>query len=333
MILNRMSPPIAALFMMAGCNAGGPSVSGSADESASSQSGSSSLWERVRGLVVEETKTIDMPALGLIADAFLQDASARGVIPVRIGHAAMFEIDGKVPRLDEFIAYEQGSPFKAMINSPEMQKLTPLDPDHLNYAMPVLIALAPRGGWEVQALDDRKVDPAFDTPFFNRHRPPPRYDPVMHQRYMEMLSIASIYTNDVFALIGKSLGGARLADPDEAGKRVLAAYQAVSPATLKTLLANAAKKVAEGRFNTDLTGSNNIHFMHSVTGDFVGDARGVTWTRAGGTWFGDGRLNGQLVSFKLASTSSLSQRQAQSGTSSTQSDARVGGTANVGPAR
>jgi hypothetical protein len=69
------------------------------------------------------------------------------------------------------------------------------------YAAPVLLALFPRKGWEVHATDDRHVDPRFDTPFFNRNRPPPKYDEELHLRYMEALAISAIYTNAVFAAI------------------------------------------------------------------------------------------------------------------------------------
>lgn len=333
MILTRTVLATATALTLAACNAAGPSVSGSADEGASSQNGVSSLWERVRGLGVDQSKTTDMPALGLIADAFLKDAGARGVVPARVRTSSMFEVGGKVLRLDQAVDHDVsrfGGAFP-----PEFQKLTLLDAAHANYAEPILIALAPLNGWEVEPEDDRKLDPVFDNPFFNRNprRALPRYKPQMHLRYMEMLSIAAIYTNDVFARIAQTLGGVRLADPDDAHNHALAAYQAIPAADLKSMLARAGQQAGSGRFNTDLASANSVHFVHSTAGDFVGDPRGLTWTRAGGTWFGDGRLNGQSVNFRLVSTLTLAQRQAQSGTTSNSADARVGGTANVGPGR
>ena len=330
MTFNRTTLPVAVLMALSACNAAGPSVSGSADESVSSHTGASSLWERVRGLGVDQSRTTDMPALGLIADAFLTDNAVTGAIPARIRISSMFEVNGSVMRLDQLV--EHDLKFRT-VPGPTNPGKSPLDGQHRGYAVPILVALAPLNGWEVEPQDDRRVDPAFDTPFFNRNRPPPRYRPEMHLRYMEMLSIAAIYTNAVFARIGKTLGDVRLADPDDARNRVITAYQAIPPAELRAMLADAARQIGTGNFNTDLTGSNNVHFVHSTSGDFVGDARGMTWTRAGGTWFGDGRLNGQTVSLKLFSTQTLAQRQAQTGTTSTQADAKVGGTSNVAPGR
>ena len=321
---------LALSLTLAGCNSGGPSVSGSADEGARSSSGLSSLWERTRALGVDQTKTTDMPAFGIIADAFLQDASAKGLVPARVRIGSMLQVDGKVMRLDQLVAHDAA---ERLGTPPQTKQPVSLDEMHYQYATPLLIALAPLNGWEVEPMDDRKVDPAFDTPFFNQNRAPPRYNPEMHQRYMEMLSIAAIYSNDVFSRIAKSLGGIRLADPDDARQRVLASFQALPPGQLKALLTAAANQVAAGTFNTDLTNSGNVHFVNSAAGDFVGDPRGITWTRAGGIWFGDGRLAGQSVNFKLVSTSTLAQRQAQSGTQGTDTDASVRGTSSVGPGR
>lgn len=61
----------------------------------------------------------------------------------------------------------------------------------------------------------------------------------------------------------------------------------------------------------------------SGAGDFIAHARGLTWTHAGGLWFGDSRINGQSVNLRLDSTASFTQREAQSGTQGTDANARV----------
>lgn len=331
----RLVTSCALAVALAACSGGGPSVSGSASESAESSSGLSSLWERVKSLGIETGKTYEMPALGLMADAFLQDLSKRELEPDDLAQIFLAPREGGRPRLDTAVvdAIEPTRKGLSQVEAQKLRKITPLDAEHMVYAAPITIALQPRKGWEVQAMDDRVVDPRFDTPFFRQNRPAPTYNEELHVRYMEMLAISTMYTNAVFGMIDEELGTSRLADPDAATQQILLTFQKIPVATLKSLLQNAAQQVSSGRFNTDLTGSGNIHFENSRAGDFVADPRGVTWTKAGGIWFGDGRINGQNVTLRLASTSSLSQRQAQSGTQGSNSGAKVEGSGSVGPGR
>ena len=304
-----------------------------AEESAKSESGQASLWERTRSLLFESGKTTEMAANGIIADAFIEDARSRGVDARRFTAYALLPVDGKRLPLDQAVndaipsAKAEGAALPAKTLAQPM-----MSPEHMVADMPILIALMPRSGWEVEAMDDRKVDPAFDTPFFRRNRPKPRYDPDLHRRYMETLAISAIFANEVFAQIAAELDGVRLADPQAARQRVIQLYQAIPGDRLLTRLAEIRRDIEAGGFNTDLTGSHNIHFTHQL-GDFVGDARGMTWTKSGGIWFGDGKISGQAINFRLASTTSLGQRDAQSGSAATSSDARVSGSGSLGPSR
>lgn len=320
---------------LSGCNSSGALVSGSGSESAGSSSGFSGLWEKVKSLGIETGKTYEMPAIGIMADAFLADTNARHVSPGVVQRATMQRQGNDIPRFDQAIDGLIAPTRKevAAVSATELAKITPLDAAHMIYAGPIVIAMQPRKGWEVNAIDDRQVDPRFDTPFFRAHRRPSTYDEQLHVRYMEMLAISAIYTNTVFGLIDKELGTSRLADRDAARRQVLVAFETIPANTLKAALDDAANQVIGGNFTTDLTGSGSIHFTHTPTGDFVADPRGLTWTKAGGVWFGDGRISGQAVNLRLASTASLSQREAQSETQGTQADAKVESTSSVGPGR
>ena len=326
-----VAPLVASL---AACsNAGGPSLSGTAEESAKSESGQASLWERTRSLLFESGKTTEMAANGIIADAFMEDARSRGVDAGRFTAFALMPVDGKRLPLDQAVNDAIPSAKAESAALPAKTLAQPMmSPEHMVADMPILISLSPRSGWEVPAMDDRSVDPAFDTPFFRRNRPKPRYDPDLHRRYMETLAISAIFANEVFAQIAAELDGVRLADPQAARLRVIQLYQAIPGDRLLARLAEIRRDIEAGGFNTDLTGSRNIHFTHRL-GDFVGDARGMTWTKSGGIWFGDGKINGQAINFRLASTTSLGQREAQSGSAATSSDARVSGSGSLGPSR
>ncbi|WP_374942975.1 hypothetical protein [Sphingomonas sp.] len=329
-----LAPALLGLAL-SGCNSGGASVFGSGSESAGSSSGLSDLWEKVKSLGVETGKTYEMPAVGIMADAFLTDTNARRVNLDAVPQLVMQRQGNDIPRFDRAIdgLIEPTRKEVATVPPAELAKVTPLDAAHMIYAGPIVVAMQPRKGWEVNAMRPMALPPEMDTPFFRRNRPRSNYDEQLHVRYMEMLAISAIYTNTVFGLIDKELGTSRLADPDAARRQVLVAFQSISADTLKAALTDATGQVVGGDFTTDLTGSGNIHFTHTPAGDFVADPRGLTWTKAGGIWFGDGRINGQAVNLRLASTASLSQRQAQSGTQGTNADAKVEGSGNIGPGR
>ena len=324
---------LALCLMLAACSGGGASVSGSASEGAAPAPACRACGTRAKSLGIETGKTYEMPAIGLMADAFLADNDSRG-LSLDVGpNLILAPREGGRPQMDVVVDSLIAPTRKGYDETPPTlrAKESLLDADHRVYSVPIVIAMQPRKGWEVDAIDDRHVDPEFDTPFFRAHRPPSRYDEDLHVRYMEMLAISAIYTDTVFGMIDKALGTSRLSDPDAAKRQVLIAFQSIPAASLKAATQDAARQVIGGSFTTDLTGSGNIHFRHDRAGDFVADPRGLTWTKAGGVWFGDGHIDGQTVNLRLASTASLSQRQAQSGTQGTNTDAKVEGSGSVGP--
>jgi hypothetical protein len=323
-----------SLLALAACSAsGGPSVSGTAEESAQAGTGSQSLWERVRSLSFDSGKTIEMSATGIIAEAFIEEAQTRGVDGNVAADLCLDAVGQEWLPIDRKLGLvlDQSKRDYEKLNAEQRERVM-MDLPHITAELPLLVALQSRKGWEVQAIDDRKVDPAFDTPFFRQNRKAPTYNPDLHRRYMEMLAISAIFSNEVFGEIASQLDGVRLADPEAAKKRVIDIYKAIPADRLMKRLSEISRQVEAGRFSVDLTGSGNIHFTHTM-GDFVGDARGMTWTKGGGVWFGDGKMNGQSVSFRLASTSTLNQREAQSGTATTGDDAKVSGSGSIGPVR
>lgn len=311
MIGWQACPAALAVLLSACSSGGGAAVGGSADESASTQQGSSSLWERAKGLVIADSKTIEMSASALIADAFIEEA-----------HFRRFDSDQYT---DFGISRGPDGDYRSLITWLELSnaktRKTPppksgylgviFDAEHLGYSVPLVLAVSPRKAWEVHP---------FPGPQFNERRV---------AIYMEMLSVSAIYANEVFSLIAAELSGVSLQDPDQAKKRVLEVYAQIPASQLRDILQRATDAV-QGNYDVDGAGSHNIHFT-ARAGDFVGDARGMTWTKAGGTWFGDGKINGQQVSFRVESTTSLQQRQSQSGTNSQNNDAKVNGTGNIGP--
>ena len=104
---GRASLPasLAVALLLAGCSNSGPSVSGSASESAGSGSSLSNLWERVRSLGFESGKTHEMPALGLMADAFMADMRARELNDYEITGAVFGrDADGSIASLPDQLA-------------------------------------------------------------------------------------------------------------------------------------------------------------------------------------------------------------------------------------
>ncbi len=324
------------IVALSSCSSGGgPSVSGGASEEAGSQSGSSSAWERFKSMVFSSEKTIEMPALAIMADTFTEEAANRGYDSKQYARLVLSTWDdNKRKSIYDALEAAIAPTVKNFSESKSKGELVaPFAAEHAVMTIPIVIAMSPRKGWEVQAIDDRRVDPEFDTPFFRRNRPKPTYDQELHLLYMDMLAASVIYTNDVFSLIASELDGVTLNDPDFAKKRVIDIYNKIPADQLKALLAAASERVTKGKYSTDLTGSGNIHFTNSLGGDFVADARGVTWTKSGGLWFGDGRINGKQVSFKLTSAASLNQKKSETGTTGTDAKAKVDASGTVGPGR
>jgi hypothetical protein len=330
----RLIYTMAAFLLLPACSSGGGAgVASGADESASSQSGSTSLWERTKSLFTDNSKTVEMSALGLIADSFVNDADARSVQLSAINDIFLTKVDGKnqpiYPRLETLLATDPALKDKKLIA--RLKSQTVLDVEHVVYATPIIAAIAPRKGWIVNPI---KPDPTFDTPFFrNNGRKQDPYDPDLVRAYLMMFTASAIYTNEVFAKIAQQLDGVTLADPDAANERILRAYQSIPIAELKSILKRASADAERPEFNIDLAGSHNIHFVAWPAGDFVADQKGVTWTKSGGIWFGDGKINGRQISFRLASSTSLQQRQSETGTNTQNSDAKVNGSGNVGPGK
>lgn len=330
----RLKYTIAAFLLLPACSSGGGAgVAGGADESASSQSTSTSLWERTKSLFTDNSKTVEMSALVLIAESFSNDAQKRGVSISNVNDAFLTKYGGNhetlATRVERII--REDTTLKDKKYLAWLKTVSVLDVDHVIYAAAIYPSIIPRKGWEVNPL---KPDPAFDTPFFRKSgRKQDPYDPDLVRAYLTMFATSAIYTNEVFAKISQELDGITLADPDAANERILRVFQSIPIAELKGILQRASAEAERSDFNIDLAGSHNIHFVASPLGDFVADQKGITWTKSGGIWFGDGKINGQQISFRLASSTSLQQRQSETGTSTQNSDAKVNGSGNVGPGK
>lgn len=209
--MTRYAALLALPLALAGCNDGGPTVSGSADDGARSSSGQSTLWERVFGVTIDNSKTVDMPALALMADAFQANPASERMMPIASQILTAHETDGSILTLDLQAAHQETVFSESWATVLPKVRAAAGSPAHLALELPILVALTARKGWEVNAM---APDPAFDTPFFRANRRGSEYDPELHRRYMEMLAASAIYTNDVFGVISQQLGGRARHDLD-----------------------------------------------------------------------------------------------------------------------
>lgn len=330
---RSLSLALIAGLTLGGCNGGGgPSVAGSADESTRSETGLSSLWERVRGTSIEQTKTIEMPAFALIADAIGDDAAKHHMDGRTVRKILTAHDDGRLPnsmltQVDMLTAgLHRDRP------AVEMQGGVA---EHFTLGLLLFAAVAPLQGWEVNPMSDEPVDPVFNTPFFKQNRAAmgPAYNQAEHAAYMEMLAVSAAFANEVFTEIASKMQGITIADPDAAKRRVMAIYRSLPAAALRAKLAELSERADSARYITDLAGSRDIRFQAGGLGDFTGDGRGVVWTKSGTMWFGDNHINGQTTNFRLAAASSLSQRQAQTGSTNNTTGAAVTGNSSINGGR
>ena len=327
--MKLVLPVICLGLMLTACGGtGGPAVSGSADESARSESGLSSLWERVRGSSVEQSKTIEMPAFAIIADAFTDDAMkrradglmVRQMLMARDGNQPPDTVIAQVDHLTDNLKHA-GSPAQTRGEAVE----------HFTLGLPILVAIAPLRGWEVNVIDDRDMRKTFSDPIF-KNSPAmagEAYNPAEHAAYMHMLAVSASFANDVFAEIAAKMQGTTISDPDAAKARVMEIYRSLPAAALHAKLAELSGRADNAHYSTDLTGSGNIRFVADGLGTFVGDTRGMNWTKSGATWFGDSHINGSTTNFRLAAATSLSRREAQTGTTGNTSGSSVTGSSSI----
>lgn len=297
----KTSLVILSLLILAGCGQQGGGVSVGAGSSTESTDESAGIIERTRSLLSGSAaaKKISMPAAGLIADTFEEYAGPLD----RDARMRFFESSFKTLKAlngngeDIFAAHSpyeldaiMGRPwaqYPAFLKVAETFKKDENGAEKVKDLMhraelirPIQFALSPFMGWEVSPMGGKQE--VLDA-------------------YMSLLAASGMFANNVMAEIALKQSANSIKNPDEARRLIAQAYEKIPLDTLKAEWIKALKAAAKSNKSVDMTGSNNVHFRAGA-GDFVGDAHGITWTKGGQIWFGEGNLSGQKIAFSLEST-------------------------------
>lgn len=230
----------------------------------------------VRGWTAKAS--LQIPAKGAIADALLDPKFAGG----RLEGGMMREAASFLTKMGDFktVFGEKFGPVAAESDDKEAP-----------FLVPVAVVTQAYRGWQISMID---------MPAFGYSEATPKEK----QFYMGYQEAAGEYTNALFTQIATQLNDdvGVLEDPETAKAEIQRIYKSIPKSTLKKLWVDAVVGAAErgGRI-ADMAGSKGVDW--SADGEsYSGNADGLTWTKAGVPWFGQGALSGKQWTIGLESS-------------------------------
>ena len=273
---------VAIAATLAGC--GNPASNGAGTEQNGMGALDSSIsWAKKLARGFSAKATMQIPAQGAIADALLD--------PTFLGSS----MNGRHIR--------ELSPY-FLKNGMTMEKVGPGTEDNRatgnQYLVPVAAVISAYRGWQINLIGGfgDKKSTSDET-----------------KAYLGFQEASVEYTNALFTQIAASLNNdvGVLEDPQAAKLAIQKIYKAIPPATLKKIWADAVKHAAErGGRVTDLSGTQGVDWSADGS-SYSGNPDGLTWTKSGVKWFGQGALSGKQWTIGLESSISKSTDQSSSG--------------------
>lgn len=281
---------VAIAATLAGCGNPASNGAGTEQNSMGALDSSISLANKLaRGFSAKASMQI--PAQGAIADALLDPAFLAG--DSMNGGRGGDRMDGG--RIRQF------SPFFSKIGMGSIGPGT-TDPRATGnqYLVPVSAITSAYRGWQINLMDgfgDKKATPD-ET-----------------KAYLGFQEASVEYTNALFTQIASTLNNkvGVLEDPEATKLAIQRIYKAIPKATLKKLWVDAVKHADErGGRTVDMSGTQGVDWS-ADGGSYSGNPDGLTWTKSGVKWFGQGALSGKQWTIGLESSISKSTDQSSAG--------------------
>lgn len=273
---------IAIAATLAGC--GNPASNGAGTEQNSMGALDSSIsWAKKLARGFSAKASMQIPAQGAIADALLDPNFLGGSMngsSLR-GYSPYFQKNG--------LTMEKVGPGSEYPQTTGNQ-----------YLVPVAAITSAYRGWQVNLIGGFGDKRATDAEI---------------QSYLAFQEASVEYTNALFTQIAAQLNNdvGVLEDPEKAKLEIQKIYKSIPPATLKKIWANAVKHAADrGGRVTDLSGTQGVDWS-ADGGSYSGNPDGLTWTKSGVKWFGQGALSGKQWTIGLESSISKSTDQSSAG--------------------
>jgi hypothetical protein len=149
----------------------------------------------------------------------------------------------------------------------------------------------------------------------------PEATPREKAAYLGFQEASAEYTNALFTQIAIQLNDdvGVLEDPETAKQEIQRIYKSIPKATLKKLWSDSVEHAADrGGRVIDLAASKGVDWS-ADGGSYSGNADGLTWTKSGVVWFGQGALSGKQWAIGLESSISKSTDKSSGGSESVKS--------------
>lgn len=282
---------VAIAASLAAC--GNPASNGAGSEQNSMGSLDSSIsWTKKLARGFSAKANMNIPAQGAIADALLD--------PKFLG----YEMDGgRVRGLSPYLAKVgfNNIPYLATVG---FNNIGPGSTDPRangnQYLTPVAVVTSAYRGWQINLIGGFGEKAAT---------------PAEKKSYLSFQEACVEYTNTLFTQIASTLNNdvGVLEDPQAAKLAIQKTYNAIPKATLKKVWADAVQHADErgGRI-VDMSGTQGVDWSADGS-SYSGGADGLTWTKSGVKWFGQGALSGKQWTIGLESSISKSTDQSSSG--------------------
>lgn len=130
------------------------------------------------------------------------------------------------------------------------------------------------------------------------------------QKFMVASTALSNFTNAVSTQIASKLKDSTLQNPGEAQAQIISQLGAIPAATLESAWANALSNARAAKMTQNLSGSSAPIEFKANDQVITAGSQGISISRAGVTWFGNGNLSGRTYDLSMDSSlsTSLSQK-------------------------
>lgn len=130
------------------------------------------------------------------------------------------------------------------------------------------------------------------------------------QKFMVVATALSNFTNSVSTQIASNLKDTTLQDPSAAQSEIISQLGAIPSSTLESVWADALQKAKSSKMLQNLSGSSAPIEFKANDQVITAGSQGISISRAGVTWFGNGNLSGRAYDLSMDSSlsTSLSQK-------------------------
>ena len=284
---------LAALVLIAGCSDNSAGVGAGSSSANTSDSSSTLSKSKAISAANESAKSIQMPAIAIISEAFTERVPGHQNDNSRMQDAGEGnqEEANNIRELGPLIFEMKSRPaeydkeFKGKL-SPRLEKQfadstsgTDISNALIRFRMERRIAscTSPMNGWEYLPT---KKDSGI---------------------YMQAIANACDFANVIYTELAGKIGARALENPAEAVQEVLKNWDSIPLETVENTWREIAKKSKGATYSANLTGVKGVQFT-GPGGMYWNQGGGFAIVKNSAKWFGEGAISGKVIDFNLRSS-------------------------------